>query len=39
MSPKKGGGFIDTQSTMSGMDSDKKIKELEKKITKLRNEK
>ncbi len=39
MSPKKGGGLVDTQSTMSGMDQDKKVKELEKKITKLRNEK
>ena len=29
----------DTMSQMTGLDSDKKVKELEKKITKFRNEK
>jgi hypothetical protein len=29
----------DTMSMMTGMDQDKKVKELEKKITKMRNEK
>jgi hypothetical protein len=38
-SPKKGGGVLETQSMMSGVDQEKKVKELEKKITKLRNEK
>lgn len=31
--------MMDTQSTMMGGDTEKKIKELEKKVTKLRNEK
>ena len=40
-SPKKTGNITmaETTSTISGLDLDKKVKECEKKITKLRNEK
>lgn len=40
MSPKKGSAMMETNiSMMTGAESEKKVKELEKKITKLRNEK
>lgn len=38
MSPKRN-NMLDTQSTMMGGDADRKIRDLEKKVTKLRNEK